>query len=261
MHDVSQGVLGRVQANNADSTVFSVHTTCLIQKRDCQQLLRLVVWVNEFCTSVTIKFSNRLVTSIVYRLQRWSVYTEKLQPVQQRNMAHFGFVNKDLFVSSFALTKIVICIRKLLLLFVKVVVYIPSVLRIRNWLNYGWSKTKWSRVTGVHSSSVQSEKISASFGSGETFMSPLDLCANTVWCAVNVKSRKMAQIKTDCFTAAQRKMLVVSSSGSNKGLVQLKPALRSSATRFNTDTRLKKQERHLLVLKLTLRMLMKNIYF
>ena len=32
MHDVSQGVLGRVQANNADSTVFSVHTTCLIQR-------------------------------------------------------------------------------------------------------------------------------------------------------------------------------------------------------------------------------------
>ena len=26
MHDVSQGVLGRVQANNADSTVFSIHT-------------------------------------------------------------------------------------------------------------------------------------------------------------------------------------------------------------------------------------------
>ncbi len=34
----------------------------------------------------------------------------------------------------------------------------------------------------------------------------------------------MAQIKTDCFTAAQRKMLVVSSSGSNKGRVQLIPA-------------------------------------
>ncbi len=30
----------------------------------------------------------------------------------------------------------------------------------------------------------------------------------------------MAQIKTDCFTAAQRKMLVVSSSGSNKGLAR-----------------------------------------
>ena len=42
-------------------------------------------------------------------------------------MVHFGFVNKDLVVSSFALTEIVICIRKLLLLFVKVVVYIPSV--------------------------------------------------------------------------------------------------------------------------------------
>ena len=48
---------------------------------------------------------------------------------------------------------------------------------------------------------MQSEKISASFGSGEMFMSVPDLCANTVWCAVNVKSRKMAQIKTDCFTA------------------------------------------------------------
>ncbi len=58
---------------------------------------------------------------------------EKLQPVQLRNM--------DLVVSSFALTKIVICIRKLLLLFVTMVVYIPSVLRIRNWLNYGWLKT------------------------------------------------------------------------------------------------------------------------
>ena len=103
--------------------------------------------------------------------------------------------------------------------------------------------------------------ISASFGSGETFMSVLDLCANTVWCAVNVKSRKMAQTKTDYFTAAPRKMLVVSSSGTNKGLVQLKRALCSSATRFNTDTRLKKQERHLLVLNLTLGMLMENIIF
>ncbi len=71
------------------------------------------------------------------------------------------------------------------------------------------------------------------FGSGEMFMSFLDVCANTVWCAVSVKSRKIAQIKTDCFTAAPRKMLVVSSSGNNncKEPVQLKPALCSSATR------------------------------
>ena len=48
-------------------------------------------------------------------------------------------------------------------------------------------------------------------------MSVPDLCVNTEWCAVNVKSRKMAQFKTDCFTAAQRKMLV--------GLVQLKRPL------------------------------------
>ena len=91
--------------------------------------------------SVLINFDHACLSTILLS-QRWIVYTEKLQPVQQRNIAHFGFVDKDLVVSSFALTKIVICKRKLLLLFVKVVVYIPSVLRIRNWLNYGWLKTK-----------------------------------------------------------------------------------------------------------------------
>ena len=98
-------------------------------------------------------------------------------------------------------------------------------------------KDKMKQNYGHHSLSVQSEKISASFGSGEMFMSVLNFCANTVWCAVNVKSRKMAQTKTACFTAAPRTMLVVSLSGSNKGLVQLKPALCSSASHFNTDTR------------------------
>ncbi len=28
----------------------------------------------------------------MYRLQQWSVYTEKLQPVQQRNMARFMYM-------------------------------------------------------------------------------------------------------------------------------------------------------------------------
>ena len=40
--------------------------------------------------------------------------------------------------------------------------------------------------------SVQSKKIRSSLGSGETFMSALGLCADRVWCAVNVKSRQMA---------------------------------------------------------------------
>ncbi len=72
-------------------------------------------------------------------------------------------------------------------------------------------------------------------------MSPLDLCAaNTVWCAVNVKSRKMAQIKTDCFTGFFE--------WKQQETRAIKTGLCSSVTRFNTDTRLKKQERHLLVL-------------
>ena len=38
---------------------------------------------------------------------------EKLLPLQLQTMVHFGFVGKNQAVSSFAQTKIVICIREL----------------------------------------------------------------------------------------------------------------------------------------------------
>jgi hypothetical protein len=54
------------------------------------------------------KYSSALVLN-----QSWSVYMEKLLPLQLQTMVHFGFVGKNQAVSSFAKTKIVICIREL----------------------------------------------------------------------------------------------------------------------------------------------------
>jgi hypothetical protein len=68
------------------------------------------------------------------------------------------------------------------------------------------------------SSYVLSERIPASSGNGETYLKVQDHYVNMEWCAVNEKSRKMVRIKTVCFTAVQRKTLVVSSNGSNKAL-------------------------------------------
>ena len=60
---------------------------------------------------------------------------ENLRPPQLQRTAHFGFVVKNRAANSFAQTKIVTCIRKLWLLFVKMVVYIQFALHIKDMSN------------------------------------------------------------------------------------------------------------------------------
>ena len=70
-----------------------------------------------------------------------------------------------------------------------------------------------------HSSCVLSEKILVNLGNVVIYFKVEDLCAYTIWCVVNEKSRKMVRIRIVCFTAVRKSSLVISLRGSNRSLM------------------------------------------
>ena len=65
----------------------------------------------------------------------------------------------------------------------------------------------------------EQEKILLNFGNGVIYLKVQDLCAYTVWCVLNEKSRMMVRIRIVYFVAVQKSTLVISSPGSNKSLM------------------------------------------
>ena len=64
-----------------------------------------------------------------------------------------------------------------------------------------------------------------------------DLCVYTVWCAVNVKSRKMVRIRIVYFTAVRGSTFLISARGSNKNIVWSTPVSCCLPAHFNTDAK------------------------